>query len=158
MSNKQTKDKKKSKATLQVKKLFKESWPAFRRKYFLNVLIVFVVGIIAGGYSLSTRIGTLGSNINDPTVIEAQVIADRATGRSNADSIEDFLSSMEIVKINPDSLTLGQQYTKGALSVFVNQISTSGSLVYGILNGVNMLVFKGSIGRSLISTSGTSST
>ena len=150
MSNKQTKDKKKSKATLQVKKLFKESWPAFRRKYFLNVLIVFVVGIIAGGYSLSTRIGTLGSNINDPTVIEAQVIADRATGRSNADSIEDFLSSMEIVKINPDSLTLGQQYTKGALSVFVNQISTSGSLVYGILNGVNMLVFKGSIGRSVV--------
>ena len=134
---------------LSVRETLKNSWKAFRMKYFMNVMIVFAVGIIAGGYSLSTGLGTLGSS-QDAAAIQAQLITDRATGRSNAQSIEDFLVSQEIVKINTNALTTGQHYTKGVLSVFVNQISTSGSLTYGILNGINMLLFKGSIGRAVV--------
>ena len=134
---------------LKIKDLLKNSWKAFRMKYFMNVLVVFVVGLIAGGYSLNTGIGTIGST-SDISTLQTKLIEDRSTGRSSADTIEEFLTGREILKINMDDLTAGQRYTKGVLSVFVNQISNSGSLAFGVLNGINTLVFQGSIGRSVV--------
>ena len=135
---------------LSVKKLLKDSWKAFRMKYFMNVLIVFVAGLIVGGYSLSTGLGTIGTKTTDAAALQAKLITERSTGSSNAEALESFLTSQEIIKINPEAMTTGEHYTKGVLSVFVNQISTSGSLVFGVLNGVNTLVFKGSVGRSVV--------
>ncbi|SCW48963.1 Protein of unknown function [Ruminococcaceae bacterium YRB3002] len=135
---------------LSVKSILKNAWKTFRMKYFMNVLIVFIVGILVGGYSLSTDLGRIGTGVRNASTVQAQLIADRATGSSNAQSLEDLIWASDIIKINPDAMTTGQRYTKGVMSVFVNQISTSGSLVFGVLNGINTLVFKGSVARSVV--------
>ena len=134
---------------LSLKKLLTEAWKGFRSKYFVNVIVVFLVGVIVGGYSLSTgeaRIGTETTVVQQQT----QMFLDRATGKSNADVIEEFVEGQELIKINTDADNTARKYTKGVLSVFVNQMSSSGSFGFGILNGINTLVFQGSISRSIV--------
>ncbi len=121
---------------LSLKKLLTEAWKGFRSKYFVNVIVVFLVGVIVGGYSLSTgeaRIGTETTVVQQQT----QMFLDRATGKSNADVIEEFVEGQELIKINTDADNTARKYTKGVLSVFVNQMSSSGSFGFGILNGIN---------------------
>ena len=134
---------------IDIKRLLKDAWQSFRTKYFVNVIVVFLVGVIVGGYSLSTGEAQIGP---DTTVTQAQtqLLLDRATGKSNAEVIEDFVEGQEIIKINTDADTTAKKYSKGVLSVFVNQMSSSGSFGFGVLNGINTLVFKGSISRSIV--------
>lgn len=134
---------------INVKKLLKEAWKSFKTKYFTNVIVVFMVGVIVGGYSLTTGEATIGTS-NTMQEVQAQTLLDRATGKSNAEVIEDFVDGQELIKIDTDPDSTATRYTKGVLSVFVNQMSSSGSFGFGILNGVNTLLFKGSISRSIV--------
>lgn len=145
-------EKKKTKSTIQlkVKEILKNSWKSFRMKYFTNVLIVFIVGVIVGGYSLTTSNATIGS-VRTADEIQMQAVYDRATGKSNAEVLEDLVNGLEFLHIDTSQAnTTAQKYTRGVISVFVNQISSSGSVGFGILNGINTLVFNNSIGRSIV--------
>ncbi|SEV87760.1 Protein of unknown function [Ruminococcaceae bacterium KH2T8] len=134
---------------LSVRKILKEAWDSFRTKYFLNVIVVFLVGVIVGGYSLSTGEAKIGAATTAQEA-QTQMLLDRATGKSNAEVIEDFVEGQEIITINTDVESTAAKYSKGVLSVFVNQMSSSGSFGFGILNGINTLLFKDSISRSVV--------
>ena len=136
-------------------KMLKASWKSLRRRYFMNVLVVFAVAIIIGGYSLGTKTTpvNLERKLDPGTEVARELILGSVTGQSNADSLEDLLDNLskkEIIPADITAKTTGGQYTKGAFSLFINQISTEGSFLFGILNGVNMLLFKGSISRSVV--------
>ena len=130
---------------LKVFELVKGSWKPFCMKYHMNVLVVILIGLIVGGYTFNTRFLSIG---NEATVQER--ITTINTGNANFESVEDFLKSMEIIQIDPDMSKSGNQYTKGVFSVFFNQITHSGSLIFGVLNGVNKLLFNGSVSRSIV--------
>lgn len=136
---------------LPVLKLLAESWKSVRRKYLMNVLVVFIVGVIVGGYSFSTNNAKIGSdrsiNAGD---ISTEVVVGRVTGKSNAQIIEELIDNLEFIHINTDPQTTGQKYTRGVVSVIANQVSSSGSVGFGILNGVNVLLFKGNVARSIV--------
>ncbi len=134
---------------LDIKQILKDAWKGLRSKYFMKVIVVFIVGVIVGGYSLTTGQTKIGT---DTTADQAQtqMFLDRATGKSNAEVIEDFVEGQELIKINTDADTTARKYSKGVLSVFVNQMSSSGSFGFGVLNGINTLVFQGSISRSIV--------
>ena len=131
---------------MKIKEVLKNSWKPFCMKYYINVLVVFLAGLIIGGYSLNTGFGTIG---RDATSAQ-EILINRDFGNSSSGSIEDFLLQMEIIKPQLDADTTSKQYTKGVFSVFVNQISHSGSFAFGILNGLNTLLFKGSVARSVV--------
>lgn len=142
----------KNKSFIQIewKNMVQDSWQALRKKYFMNVLIVFIVAVVVGGYSFSTKNAVIGS---DTSVEDAQIQAvyDRATGKSNAEVIENLLNETDLLQVDTRlANTTTEKYTHGVVSVFVNEITSSGSVGFGILNGVNTLVFKESISRSIV--------
>lgn len=142
--------KRKSVINLKLTEIARSSWKAFTSKFFLNVLIVFLAGIIVGGYSLTTKNGTIGSTA-DVVSVGTQAVYDRATGKSNADVLENFINGLQIVSVDTRlASTTTQKYTRGVVSVFVNQITSSGSVGFGILNGINTLVFQGSVSHSIV--------
>ena len=136
---------------LKIKKLFRDSWNSLRRKYFINVLVVFIVGVIVGGYTFSTNNAIIGS---DSTLsagdVSTRVAVGRITGKSNAQIIEELIDGTELIHINVDPNSTAQKYTHGVISVFANQASSSGSVGFGILNGINVLLFKGGVARSIV--------
>lgn len=135
---------------LELKHIVKDSWKAFKNKYFMNVLIVFMVGVIVGGYSLSTQNAVIGTNTSVENA-EMQAVYDRATGKSNAEVIENLVNEIDFLHIDTSlAKTTAQKYSRGVVSVFVNEITSSGSVGFGILNGFNTLIFKDSISRSIV--------
>ena len=122
------------------KNILKRAWKAYRSRWFINIIVVFVVSVFVGGYSMTT--GT-----------DAVTISSKITGSSNAQVLEEVANAQNVSTDVPD--TTGLQYTKGALSVFVNQISASGSIVFGIVNALNTLIFKDSIKASVTMFVGT---
>ena len=84
---------------LELKHIVKDSWKAFKNKYFMNVLIVFMVGVIVGGYSLSTQNAVIGTNTSVENA-EMQAVYDRATGKSNAEVIENLVNEIDFLRID----------------------------------------------------------
>ncbi|SEQ70533.1 Protein of unknown function [Lachnospiraceae bacterium NE2001] len=138
----------------------KEGWVNLKRKYYLNILITFIVSvIISGGYQFATRTsGTLNDNAISTTaeLVEAESgngLLGKDSNRSNAETLRQFIFNIfEIQDISdPDDIpTTSEKYYGGVASVFVNEISGSQSFIFGILNGVNQLAFGGKIASSII--------
>ena len=122
------------------KALLKAAYKDLKIHYFLNVIVVFIAAVIInGGYIFATDWGT--------TVGERYVLNDDS--KSNAEIIEEFVNGQDIVDIDLSTETAQEKYTKGYFSVFVNEITSSGSLGFGILNGINKILFKGKIAQSV---------
>lgn len=135
---------------LNILKVLRNGWHSFRRHYFTNVLIVFLVSIIIGGYALNTGVGTLGKSEKDGILQRTEKVYDRATGQSNSNVISDFITEHELIKIEADPNTTAAKYSQGVLSVFVNNMTETGSFGLGVLNSVNSLIFHGKIGSSIL--------
>ncbi len=137
----------------------KEGWKNLKRRYYLNILVAFIFSvIISGGYQFATQRGSiLDDNAFSTTasIVEAENgngLLGKDTSRSNAETLRQFIFNIfEIEDIDdPDDIpTTSEQYYGGVASVFVNEISGSQSFVFGILNGVNQLVFGGKIASSI---------
>ena len=141
-------------------KIFKNAFNTFKSHWLMNVIIVFVVAVIVNGYSMSTNtVNSLREDYEDQRVVKVEkindeevkdVLQDRITGNSNATVIENLIAGIS-GKLDQDiTATPGRRYTKGVISVFVNQISDSGSVAFGILSGFNTLVFKDRIAESVL--------
>ena len=116
----------------------RRAWKSFKNRYFINVFVVFLVTVIVGGYSFTTATDSSIPNI-------------KSFGNSNAGMIEDIIRTQKLVNVEfPGVESLGGNYTKGVISVLVNQVSESGSPAFGILNGINVLIFKGRVAQSVV--------
>lgn len=150
MSTDTKKKKRKSVIILKLKDIALATWKAFKSKYFMNVLVVFLAGILVGGYSLTTKNATFGSSSSGVNA-EMSAIYGRATGKSNAEVLENLVTQLDFLQLDTDlAPTTSQKYTHGVVSVFVNQMTSSGSVAFGILNGINTLVFKNSVPHSVV--------
>lgn len=135
---------------LELNRIVKDSWRAFKNQYFMNVLIVFMVGVIVGGYSFTTNNAVIGTGSSVENA-EMQAVYDRATGKSNAEVLENLVNEIDFIHIDTRlAKTTAQKYSRGVVSVFVNEITSSGSVGFGVLNGFNTLIFKDSISRSVV--------
>jgi len=136
---------------LKINKCLKEAWKSFKSRYFTSVLIVFLTGIIIGGYSLNTGVAQIGSaKNNNMASLETNAVLEKVTGKSNSEILEDIALQQEVLKVTTDSDSLARKYSNGVISVFVNSVSSSGSFGFGVLNGINSLVFKDRIASSIV--------
>ena len=136
-----------------------------RRRYFINILVVFIVAVVVnGGYNLTT--GRLDEKSSIPTSQTALTTAVSVTNEvrqnstmgldidlSNASIIRKFIFNVfDINEISdPDSIKKSSaKYYSGVASVFVNEITGSQSFIFGILNGLNELIFKGRVASSVV--------
>ena len=162
--------------------IMKEAFRSLRRHYFINIMVIFIFGIVInGGYQYATNTSVSGNKAMRPSdvegntkviqtaenlnkVVEKETQKNKgteittsddseedlltSTKRSNADIAISFIENIFHISIKTEST--GTKYTKGVFSVFVNEISGSNSFIFGILNGVNKLVFGGKVASSVI--------
>lgn len=125
--------------------LYHTAWKNLRMHYFLNVVIVFIVSfILRDGYQYAT------DWTNWMTQGQTGIVL-RENRDTNADVIMEFLRRQELVDIDFSrfSDTAAEKYTMGYFSVIINEITASGSLGFGILGGINKILFDGRIGQSV---------
>ncbi len=153
----------------------REGFKNVKRRFFLNILVVFIVSLVVnGGYSLSTRQSfleddSLNSTVTavenaektvEKTVENAEKTVANGTKSglgmgneySNTSVLVSFIcNTFDIDMINPDTVSsTSTKYYSGVASVFFNEITGSQSFVFGIINGLNQLLFKGKIANSII--------
>ena len=126
------------------KQLYRQAFRSLKKQYFLNVVIAFIVGIILrDGYNYASDWTT-----DKDKEAAAYVLSENR--KTNAEIITEFAEGQEIVdKDSTAAETTSQKYTMGYFSVIVNEVTASGSLGFGILNGINKIVFHGRVGESV---------
>ncbi len=126
--------------------LYKSAWKDLKTHYFLNVMIAFLVGfLLHDGYQYATDWN------HTLTESEKAVHELRENHRTNTEILEELLNGLNIISIDfsPLADTTAEKYTMGYFSVIVNEITASGSLGFGILNGMNKILFDGKIAESV---------
>ena len=108
-----------------------------KRNYFRNVIIVFICTILlSGGLTFRTK-NILEVNTNNENVSKILINKDKL---SNSEIIDELLNKGDKEKEKEEKLN--NKYTSGILSTFFNEITASGSLTFGLLNGINKLIFE----------------
>lgn len=116
-----------------------------RANYGRIVAVCVLAGLLAGGLSFPAPAGTAGA---EPGA-GGQLQAGRPVGKSNAQILEEFLENtpagqaLEKAQASP-----GQG--RGVLSRLVNDITASGSFLFGALNAVNQMAFQGRAGAGTV--------
>lgn len=114
------------------KELKQKAKKTLKRNYLINILIVFIVGIIVnGGYNFTTTLNNVSNNTNTKT--NYQLVSDTVK---------------HISKQSKDGLS------KGVIAPIFNNITESNSAVIGLLNSVNLYALKKSLNVVLISLIG----
>ena len=116
---------------------------SLKHHIFISILVCFIVTfIISNGYKFNTTVQFSSNNgINNSIT---NVILDT----NNLNTIENFVKNTKLHKsiIN----ITNYKPTRGVLSVFFNQITGTGSLIFGILNANNYFFFNNSISSIVI--------
>ena len=162
-------------------KLVARSFKSYRNHWIANIAVVFLVNILIGGYTLTTTsvfrsvkndstitnqaISTIEDRINEQNIVSRDTLNDldnrtdralatleRATGQSNAGTVNEIISGIKELTGNADMPDPFQstEYSKGVIATLINKTTASGSIVFGILQGINTLIFKDKIGNSVI--------
>lgn len=162
-------------------KLVARSFKSYRNHWIANIAVVFLVNILIGGYTLSTTsvfrtvrqdssithqaISDIEDRIDRHNIVDRDTLKDldsrtdralttleRATGQSNAGTVNEFVTGIKEFTGNADMPDPFQstEYSKGVIATLINKTTASGSIVFGILQGINTLIFKDKIGNSVI--------
>ena len=130
-----------------IKPLYKPAFQHLKTHYFLNIMIVFLVGfILHDGYQYAT-------NWTNTVSEQEQVIYELREERlTNSDILRELVAKQKLIPIDFSlyAETSSEKYTMGYFSVIVNEVTASGSLGFGILNGLNKILFQGKIAESIM--------
>lgn len=105
--------------------------------YFRNVIFVFICTILLSGGFTYTSKNILEVDSPSKTINEFILNNEKI---SNSEIIDELLDKADIRKELEEKAN--SAYYDGILSVFFNEITSSGSLTFGILNGINKLIFE----------------
>lgn len=97
-----------------------------KHHYFRNVVFIFICSLL-----LSTNF------YNNNNLYEINYTPNNIEIKNNIENIE-------------SNKNKNKKYYDGVLAVFFNETTSSGSLTYGILNGVNAIIFKGKVKAIII--------
>ena len=112
-----------------------------------------------------TAISRIEDRIDEHTIVSRDTLDDldsrtdkalttfeRATGQSKAGTINELITGIKQFTGNADKPDLLQstEYSRGVIATLINKTTQSGSIVFGILQGVNTLIFKDRLANSVI--------
>ena len=132
---------------MEYNKIKKEAKKNLKHNYFKNVIVVFVcLWLLSGGFGFSTK-NILNTNLSDIRAIETM----KQQGKTNSEIIDDLFEKMKREMTGQQKLS--KKYTNGVLSYIINQVTSSYSAVFSVLNGINeFLGGKGSIAMVIIAS------
>ena len=126
-----------------LKKLAKKN---IKRHYFRNILVAFIATIIlTGGYTYTTN--KVLDNENFRTVIN-----DKKTKKTNAEIIKEILvvTDKEKNKAQEKLQKESSKYTSGVLAALINETTKSGSIIFGVINAINIYLFNNKISTLIL--------
>ena len=127
------------------KKIKKSAFKSLKRQYFKAVIICFLITVVFGnGYTFVTKIFPNENPKELVTTVEKD--KDDLKNKSKDEIRNDVKEKIE----KQESVSKKEKYTRGVLAVFANQVSSSNSLIIGILKAFNQLLFKNNISLFLI--------
>ena len=120
------------------REILKTSLKRLKVHYFYSVVIVFFIAIIvSGGYNY-TMLNRTDYVSNNSMMLEIK-------HKTNFEVLDEFINKRNMYYVSASPETMQEKYSRGVLSVFVNEITGTGSFGFGILNGINKILFGGSI-------------
>ena len=129
------------------KDLYSSALKSLKSHFFLNIVVAFIVGIVLNvGYNYASDWRTQEKQAKQEA---SYILSDNR--KSNAEILREFVKEQTIVDIDPPKAeTEAEKYTMGYFAVIVNEVTDTGSLGFGVLNGINKIVFHGRIGESVV--------
>lgn len=137
-----------------------EAFKNVKRKFYMNILVTFIIAvIIAGGYQFATdnnsrqADGEVISTIESVDTDSNNYLFGSDSNDSNATIINQFVANlfdMDNVQDSDAPPSISKKYYNGVGAVFVNEITGSQSFIFGIVNGLNVLIFQGKISNSIV--------
>lgn len=115
---------------------------AFYRNWKMCIITCFIFTLCIGGTLISFSNST---EVNYPDNLNQINI--KLKGENNSDIVNDFLNG---IKGKEDNIPEFENATEGVLSNVVNNVSKSGSYLFGLLNAINQMIFKDHIWASVI--------
>ena len=124
-------------------KLKRQGRSAFYRNWKSCIIICFIYTVLVGGTVISIN-RQLDFDYRDNIKNINNIDAD-----TNSDIVNEFLNGLhgEQERQEPEFITSA---TRGVLGTLVNNVSRSGSYLFGVLNAINQLLFKDQIWPSVI--------
>lgn len=132
-----------------IKAVKKEGRKVLKKNIWKVIAVCFIITIVTGGTVINLFKEQV-SFANDNNIIDSGEILGN---KSNSDIVNDFINSSHTVNIFTDKY-LGKA-TSGVLANVVNNVNKSNSLVFGILNSINEMIFKSRIGPGIVILIGT---
>lgn len=115
---------------------------SFKTSFWKVVAVCFIVTFLTGG----TTIYLVRNEYNN--IDTKYEVSNTFTGKSNFEIINDFIASSKVLGSKIDNYMNGA--TRGVLATFSNNISKSNSFLFGVLNGLNQLLFKNKVANSIV--------
>lgn len=120
---------------------------AFYRNWKSCILICFVFTILIGGTIISFK-----HNITSPSNVTVNINIHNLKGDNNSEIVNDFING--ITGNEPIDNVFLSNTTKGVLGSISNNVSKTGSFLFGGLNALNQALFKDRIWASVIIITG----
>lgn len=128
---------------LNARSLKKKAIQAFYRNWKSCIIICFVFTILVGGTVISI---TKNIDINTPREVQ-DININHTSGETNSDVVNEFLKEVgKEPHINKNII----KSTNGVIGSILNNISKSGSFLFGVLNAINQGLFKDRIWASVV--------
>lgn len=136
-----------------ISELKKDAKGALKRNYWCIIIVCVLISIIMGNFiNPVSRFQQILEESKNETVIEDTILVENndvvESGRqditSNTEIVDSFLGG---VGMEADK---AKKWTNGVLSMFANNSQGAGSVLYGIMNTINQMVFNDRIGSSII--------
>lgn len=128
---------------LNTRSLKKKGIHSFYRNWKSCIIICFVFTILVGGTVISVT-----KNIDVTSSEEAKYInINHTSGESNSDVVNEFLKGVGKEPHVEEKLF---KSTNGVIASILNNVSKSGSFLFGVLNAINQGLFKDRIWASVI--------
>ena len=117
---------------MDYKKIKNNAKNNLKHNYFKNVIVVFICTIlIFGGINYSTK-NILKVDITNKENIE---VINNYKNKSNSEILDDLLEKTTKEKEYEEYVS--NKFTRGVLSVFVNEVVSTKSILFSLLEGIN---------------------
>ena len=119
---------------MNYKKIKKEAKQNIKNNYFKSVIVIFICTILlSGGLNFASK-NILNIDLTNPKNIE--IINN--TSKSNSEIIDELLEKTQETK--DIEKNVAKRFTHGVVSVLVNEITTTKSVLFSFLNSINKLL------------------
>jgi len=116
---------------MDYKKIKRDALKNVKHNYFKSVIVVFICTILlSGGINLSSK-NIL--NIDFKNVKNMEILNN--TYKSNSEIIDELLEKTRDEKIREENVA--KRFTHGVISVVVNEVTTTKSFMFSIINSIN---------------------